>query len=130
MNGLTSEEKHTALTYALNGADFMFIPSPELRGQIVQGCPQAVGINDVMTSIILQGKPIRLDSEMIIKYCRGSLDRNNTWLFDNGDIKVVPDHLTQPKLVKSEEDKRIDREIEEEGKASVITKIEENYDEE
>jgi len=105
MNGLTLEEKQTALGYAVNGADFMFVPSPELRGWVVQGCPQAVGINDVMTSIILQGKPIRLDSKMIMKYCQGTLDRKNTWLFDNGNIKVVPDHLTQPKLVRSEEDK-------------------------
>lgn len=121
MNGLTPEEKQTALTYALNGADFMFIPSHELCNGITQGCPQAVEINDVMTSIILQGKPIRLDSQMIIKYCKGSLDRKNTWLFDNGNIKVVPDHLTQPKLVRTEEDKEFFKNT---------SKIEENSDEE
>jgi hypothetical protein len=121
MNGLTQEERQAALTYALNGADFMFMPSPELRGQIVQGHPGSIGINDVMTAIILQGKPIRLDSKMIIKYCKGSLDRKNTWLFDNGDIKVVPDHLTQPKLVRTEEDKEFFKNT---------SKIEENSDEE
>ena len=121
MNGLTPEEKQTALTYAINGADFMFIPSFELRGWITQGCPQAVGINDVMTAIILEGKPIRLDSEMVLKYCRGSLDKNNTWLFDNGNIKAVPQHLEQPKLVRTEEDKDFFKNT---------SKIEENSDEE
>ena len=115
MNGLTLEERDMALRYALNGADFMFIPTPELCNQIVQGCPQAVGINIIMTAIILQRKPIRLDSKMIIKYCMGTLDKKNTWLFDNGNIKVVPDHLTQPVKLKPKKDQ---------------TKKEENDDEE
>lgn len=130
MNGLTSEEKITALEYAGNDADFMFIPSPELRSKVVQGCPESIGINRVMTSIILEGKPIRLDSKMIVKYCRGLLDKDNTWLFDNGNIKVVPARFKQPEKLKSEEDKRIDREIKEKGKATIITKKEENNDEE
>ena len=104
MNGLTPEEKRMALQYALNGADFMFEPTSELCNKIVLGCPEAVGINDVMTAIILQRKPIRLDSEMIIKYCRGTLDRRNTWLFDNGNIKVVPCQLKKEVKVKTKED--------------------------
>jgi hypothetical protein len=121
MNGLTPEEKNIAVTYALNGADFMFIPSSDLCNKIIMGCPQAVGINDVMTAIILEGKPIRLDSMMIIEYCAGSLDKKNTWLFDNGNIKAVPQHLEQPKLVRTEEDKEFFKNT---------SKIEENSDEE
>ena len=105
MNGLTPEEKQMAYQYAENGADFMFIPSSDLRNGIVQGCPGSVGINDVMTAIILDGKPIRLDSEMIKKYCKGTLDKKNTWLFDNGNIKVVPYQFKQPEKVRTEEDK-------------------------
>ncbi|KKK93810.1 hypothetical protein LCGC14_2689140 [marine sediment metagenome] len=130
MNGLTPEEKQMAYQYALNGADFMFEPSPELCSKIVQGCPEVIGINNVMTAIILQRKPIRLDSQMVIKYCSGVLDVNNTWLFDNGNIKVVSPQYKAPDKIKSEEDKRIDREIKEKGKASIITKKEENNDEE
>lgn len=135
MNGLTIEEKDTALTYALNGADFMFIPTSELRSQIVLGCPQAAGINDVITSIILGGKPIRLDSKMVIKYCMGSLDKKNTWLFDNGDIMVVPAHLTQPVRLRPEEDKEFFKnkpKIENIDGQFVLdqTKKEENRDEE
>ena len=104
MNGLTPEEKRTALQYVLNGADFSFQASPELCNKMVQGCPEAVGINYVMTAIILQRKPIRLDPEMVRKYCLGTLDRNNTWLFDNGDIKVVPPRLKKPVKLKPKEE--------------------------
>jgi hypothetical protein len=135
MNGLTPEEKQTALIYAINGADFMFIPSHELRNGITQGCPQAVGINDVMTAIILRGKPIRLDSKMVIEYCAGSLDRKNTWLFDNGDIKVVPHQFKQSVKLRPEEDKEFFEnapKIENIDGQLVLdqTKIEENSDEE
>lgn len=100
MNGLTLEEKQKAIQYAINGADFTFIPSPELCNKIIQGCPQAKGINNVMISIILSRKPIRLDSEMVIKYCQGTLDKKNSWLFDNGDIKALPHQLKAPVKLK------------------------------
>ena len=90
MNGLTPEEKRTAHQYALNGAEFMFVPTPDLLNGIALGCPESVGINKIMTAVILQGKPIRLDPQMVIKYCKGTLDNKNTWLFDNGNIQVVP----------------------------------------
>jgi len=105
MYGLTPEEKAIALTYIANGADFMFEPSSELRGKIALGCPESVGINNVMIAILLQGKPIRLDSEMVKKYCLGTLDRKNTWLFNNGNIKVVPHQFKQPVKLKPKEDK-------------------------
>ena len=104
MNGLTQEEKTMAFQYALNGADFMFEPSPELCTKIVNGTPEAVGINDVMTAIILQRKPIRLDSNMVIKYCKGTLDKNNSWLFENGNIKVVAQQFKAPVKLKPKED--------------------------
>ncbi len=105
MNGLTPEEKRIALNAAFNGADLMYIPSVELCSSIVQGNPKAKGINDVMTAILLKREPIRLDSRMIIQYCRGTLDENNTWLFDNGDIKIVPPRFKKPVNLKPEEEK-------------------------
>lgn len=88
--GLTIEEKQIAMRYVTYGADFMLIPSSDLRNRIAKGDPRAKGINHVMTAILIVGKPIRLDSNMVIAYCRGTLDINNKWLFDNSDIKVVP----------------------------------------
>ena len=114
MNGLTPEEKRTALQHVVNGADFMFEPSPELCNKIVQGCPESIGINSTMTSILLQRKSIRLDPETVKKYCINTLDRNNTWLFNNGNIRVIPHQLKQPVKLKPKEN---------------ITKKEENVDE-
>ena len=105
MNGLTVEEKKIAYNYALNGADFMFDPSPELCIKMVQGCPESVGINQVLTTIILQRKPIRLDSKMVMRYCKGTLDEKNTWLFNNGNIRVVPPQLKEPVKLKTKEKK-------------------------
>ncbi len=104
MNGLSVEEKQDAYQYALNGADFMFISSPELCTMLINNSPQTQGINEVMTSVLLDRKPIRLDPAMIIKYCRGTLDKNNNWLFDNGNIKVVPCQYKAPVKLKTKED--------------------------
>jgi len=104
MTGLTFEEKQQAYQYALNGADFMFEPTTQLCNKIALGCPEAVGINDIMTSIILQGKPIRLDSDMIKKYCKGVLDEKNTWLFDNANIKCVPKRFKKEVKLKADAD--------------------------
>ena len=129
MNGLTSEEKRIALNAAFNGADLMYVPSVELCSSIIQGNLRAKGINDVMTAILLKREPIRLDSGMVVKYCRGTLDENNTWLFDNGDIKIVPPRYKKSVKLKSKEDKRIDKEIKETGKASIIKKEEKDNEE-
>ncbi len=110
----TIEEKIIALTAVSAGADFMFIPSHDLKNMIAKGHPMAKGINQVMTAILLMGKPIRLDSNMVVKYCMGTLDRNNKWLFDNGDIKVVPPQYKKPVKLK-EDDKEIDNDKGEEN---------------
>ena len=100
----TEEEKRQALTYAANGADFMFIPSSDLCKKIISGSEETQGINQTMTAILLEKKPIRLDPTMIIRYCRGTLDKKNTWLFNNGYIKVVPHQYKKSKKLK--EDKK------------------------
>ncbi len=106
MNGLTQEEKKIAWQCALNGADFMLEPTPELCNKIIKRLPEAIGINHILASIILQKKPIRLDSNMIFKYCKGTLDKNNTWLFNNGNIKVVPPRLKKTVKLKQEDNKK------------------------
>ena len=106
MNGLTLEEKKTAWQYALNGADFMLEPTRGLCDKIIKGSPEAISINHILASIILQRKPIRLDSDMICKYCKGTLDKNNTWLFDNSNIKVVPHRLKKPVNLRQKDNKK------------------------
>ncbi len=101
MAGLTVEERHTALTCATNGADFMFVPSPHLCNLLVIGSPETTGINSTMVAILLNRKPIRLDTATVVKYCRGTLDRKNTWLFDNGNIHVVSPKDKKPEITKA-----------------------------
>ena len=80
----------------------MFIPTNELCEKIIKKSQETKNINHVLTSIILQMKPIRLDPNMIIKYCKNKLDKNNTWLFNNGNIKVVPFKYKKPVKLKEE----------------------------
>ncbi len=86
----TEEEKIIAINCARNGCDFMYIPSIELCNKIIQGDPRAKGINTIIMTTLLKKQTMRLDTNMVLKYCAGTLDKNNTWIFDNGDIKVVP----------------------------------------
>lgn len=85
----TEEEKTIAINCARNGCDFMYIPSAGLCEKIVKGDPKAKGINTIITAVLLKRQSMRLDTNMVLKYCAGTLDKNNTWIFDNGDIKVV-----------------------------------------
>ena len=88
--GLLEEERRIALQYAVNGATFMFIPSGDLAQKVCNGSPEAEGIATVFRIMILKKEPIRLETDLIIQYCQGTLDRKNTWLLDHGDIKVIP----------------------------------------
>jgi PhoPQ-activated pathogenicity-related protein len=90
---LTEEERKRAIEYANNHAEFMFMPTPELREKIVYNHPMTVGIIDPLRTFVLEGKPIHITAEMVVQYCKGTLDINNTWLFDQGHIKVIPQRL-------------------------------------
>jgi hypothetical protein len=94
---LTQEEKNQALLYAHNGATFMFIPNEHLCSLIVADSPFTRGINKHLKIILLERKPIRMDTETIKSYCFGELDSNNSWVLDHGDIKVVPQRFETKK---------------------------------
>ena len=114
MTGLTVEEKHIALICASNGADFMFIPSPHLCNLLVVGSPATIDVNKTLVAILLAREPIRLGTATVVKYCRGILDQRNTWLLDNGDIKVVSPKYKKPEITKAqaESEEIIDNDLE------------------
>lgn len=87
---LTDQEKNIAREYALKGAEFMFVPTSELSNRVIIGSPETVGINSQLKILIMQKKPIRLETKMVLDYCANILDSNNKWLLDQGHIKVVP----------------------------------------
>jgi hypothetical protein len=92
----TEEESRQALEYVRNGAEFMFIPHANFCNLVVQDDPSIAGIATIFKIMILRKQPIVLDPKIIIKYCKKTLDRKNTFLLDNGDIKVIPNLVKNP----------------------------------
>ena len=110
MNGLTDDEKRQVLNYAANGADFYFIPSSTLVNYVVKNTPEVEKIAKTFRTMIIQQEPILIDPKMIVKYCRGKLDRKNTFVLDNGDIKVLPVELPKTNQDKKSLKKEINNE--------------------
>ena len=99
---LNQQERSDALRYAYNGATFMFIPSEQLLNMIIADAPETKDINKTLRIILLNKKPIRMEVETIVKYCVGTLDINNTWLLDHGDVKVVPHQFKKIEITKAQ----------------------------
>ena len=88
---LTEQEKKEALRYAINGADFMFIPSVKLMETVARGeHPYVQSLPHVFSYTLLRKLPIKIKNDMVVKYCLGTLDNKNTWILEQGDIKVTP----------------------------------------
>lgn len=87
----TEEEAKTALTYAQNGAMFMFRANEVLSAEILLGGPSLEGMPDFIKNMIMTREWVNIDSMMVIKYCSKTLDSKNTYLFNRGDIKVIPE---------------------------------------
>jgi hypothetical protein len=90
MAGLTEKECRQAYAYANNGAEFMFIPSSHLKEMISRDDEIISKVAKAFKLAILSNRPIRLDREMIKKYCTMTLDEKNRFILDNGDIRVIP----------------------------------------
>ena len=100
--GLNKEERERAKVFAANGAEFMFEPYSQLCEWIAQDDPRTQGIDILLKTAILGKKAIRLDPSMILKYCDYQLDIRNTFVLDNGDIRVTPPQFTIKKENKQE----------------------------
>ena len=94
----TEEESRTALTYARNGAMFMYRASDKLAAEIIKGCPSSNGIPEFLQGMMITREWISIDEVMVIKYCLKTLDSKNTYVFDNGDIKVIPEPYNPIKI--------------------------------
>jgi hypothetical protein len=94
----TEEEARTALTYARNGAMFMYRANEKLAAEVLKGGPSSTGMPKLMQGMIMTREWINIDSEMVIKYCLKTLDSKNSYVFDNGDIKVIPEPYNPIKI--------------------------------
>ena len=87
----TEDEIKQALTYARNGAMFMFRAGENTSKEILNGHPLSAKMPKFIQSMIISREWINIDSVMVIKYCTNTLDQRNKYLFDDGDIKVIPE---------------------------------------
>lgn len=72
--------------------EFFFIPSVELKNRLVRGGDPIIDkLPDMAKKLFLnlpEGKGISLHTPMVIKYIDGVLDKNNSYIFDLGEIRV------------------------------------------
>lgn len=75
-----------------NEIEFYFVPSNELKNKIVRGGDPIISkLPDLARTVFLelpQGKGVALYTPMVIKYLDGTLDKNNSYIFDLGEIRV------------------------------------------
>lgn len=93
-----------------NEVEFYFVPSAELKNRIVRGGDPIIDkLPKLAKSIILElpfDKGIALYTPMVLKYIEGSLDKNNSYIFDLGEIRVRNENelmikaLNRSKLIK------------------------------
>jgi len=69
---------------------FYFIPSPELRGIVAKGEePLIKDMPDKMKELILSGVGHGIQKKMVYDFLTGKLDKKNTFILSNGEIRVV-----------------------------------------
>jgi hypothetical protein len=89
----TEDESKMALQYAVNGAMFMYRASIKLSNEILNCGPASNGLPEFVKIMLIKRDWINIDSGMVSKYCKKNLDSRNSYIFDNGDIKVIPEKL-------------------------------------
>jgi hypothetical protein len=90
---LTVEERQQAIIYATNGAMFMYRSSIEFANEVSKCSPSSEGMPDFIKIMIITRQWINLDYKTVIEYCKGTIDSRNRYVFDNGDIKVIPEPI-------------------------------------
>ena len=87
----TEQERQQSMTYANNGAMFMYRAGEKLAQEASQDALTVQGMSVYIKTMLMTREWINIDSEMVIKYCNNTLDRKNKYVFDCGDIKVIPE---------------------------------------
>jgi len=76
--------------------EFYFLPSQELKRRIVTGGDPVIDkLPTLAKKVFLEleyGKGIALYTPMVLKYIDGTLDKNNSYIFDLGEIRIRNDN--------------------------------------
>jgi hypothetical protein len=73
---------------------FKFTPSGRLSELILKNeHPNVKSLPIAYKALFLKGEPVVIQSQMIIDYIEGTLDKKNKWLLDNGEITCVDNSI-------------------------------------
>lgn len=100
LSALSSEQK-TKLANAINNdptVEFFIVATDNLRNFIIKGHPVASQLPKIWAQTFLEGKGIRIEKSMVKFWIEGKLDKRNTFVLNNCEIRV---ETTFQKLVES-----------------------------
>ena len=81
-----------------------FVPSAKLKQLIAKGEHHLLkDMPDSFKAIILEGNGILIQKLMVYNWLRGKLDKKNSFILSNGELKITNDNYT---LINLEKDKK------------------------
>jgi len=84
-----------------------FVPSAKLKQLVEKGGHHLLkDMPDAFKAMILEGNGVLIQKLMVYNWLRGELDKKNSFILSNGELKVTNDNYT---LVDSEKEKNNDR---------------------
>jgi len=73
-----------------NKVEFYFIPSARLKDLILQNTHQVIQkLPQDLKVIFLQSQGVSITNDMVMDFIDGTIDNNNKFILDNGEIRVV-----------------------------------------
>ena len=67
-----------------------FVPSEELKKELsLDNNPLLKGIPKSYISVFLENKGIIIQKRMLFEWLEGSLDKKNSYILSNGEIKII-----------------------------------------
>ncbi len=74
---------------ARDDVEFFYVPSTDIRYRLAKGDdPELNKINSEIKAIILEGHAFKISKSMVIAYLAGTLDKMNSFMLSNGEIRV------------------------------------------
>jgi len=72
-----------------------FIPSAKLKEVVLRGIdPKIQGLPDGMKTLILEGKGVAIQKRLVYELLSGTLDEKNSFILNNGEIRVTQNNKT------------------------------------
>ena len=79
-----------------------FIATSQLKNLILRGDPSVTKIPEFFKTPLLEGKGLLIQKRLVLSYLNGTLDKDNSFVFDNGEIMITNQNETSGDGVKRE----------------------------